>query len=527
MPELARVVDAERADEGGARDAGVACAAAAAGGVLYCLGYVGYGVWPCLFVFLTPLWWALEAPGARRRAVTAAAVGVVFGLTAYAGGFFWLWYLVDAFLDGDRVGGACFWLLYGIWFALGFGAYAVTVRALRRRGWPLAVAAIPPLVVLEWRQLQVFPLYAGGGLISVPLLAQSADLGGPLLLTALLGITNVAVFETFAWWRGRRPRPLATWTVALAVALCVLVYGARRITTIEAATRDAPTLEVGLVQANLNPAEKNAYSLLTHTRHLEQTRALLAAGNLDLVIWPETAYVRGLRRPLPVSGRPVRAELAVPLLFGANSVVEKDGHLLKSNSAFLVDADGSIHDGYDKNLLIPFAEYLPLAELLPWTRAWFPHVEQFGAADEVPVLHLGPWRIATPICYEAIHPEFVRRMASAVHPHLLVTLANDAWFGDSQEPWIHLALARLRAIEHRRFLIRATNSGVSAIVDPAGRIVARTGLLTQETLRGVVSPLEGETVYARVGDWPGWLAAAVVVTGLAFGRRRDRNARSA
>src|SRR6185436_8366232 len=112
---------------------------------------------------------------------------------------------------------------------------------------------------------------------------------------------------------------------------------------------------------------------------------------------------------------------------------------------------------------------------------------------------------------EAIRPELVRRMVAETHAHLLVTLANDAWFGDSQEPWLHLGLAQLRAVEQRRWLVRATNSGVSAIVDPAGRIVSRTGLLTRESLRGTVRMLQGETLYARLGDWPGWLALIVVV----------------
>ena len=195
---------------------------------------------------------------------------------------------------------------------------------------------------------------------------------------------------------------------------------------------------------------------------------------------------------------------------------EVDGRKVRSNSAFLAGEDGMIREAYDKNLLIPLAESLP-----PAMFAWlFPHAEQFAASTTLPALTFGAWRIATPICYEAIRPEFVRRMMAEARPHLLVTLANDAWFGDSQEPWLHLGLAELRAIEHRRWLVRATNSGVSAIVDPAGRIVARTGLLTRENLHGIVHPLAGETMYARVGDWPGWLAAIVVAVMLAR-RRRD------
>ena len=148
--------------------------------------------------------------------------------------------------------------------------------------------------------------------------------------------------------------------------------------------------------------------------------------------------------------------------------------------------------------------------------------QKFTAATDTPALHLDGWRIATPICYEVVRADFVRRMMRSAHPHLLVTLANDAWFGDSQEPWIHLALARLRAVEHRRFLVRATNSGVSAIVDPMGRVVVRTGVLTRANLRGEVRMLEGETVYARLGDWPGWMAAALMLLGLVARSPRAR-----
>jgi apolipoprotein N-acyltransferase len=489
-------------------------AAAAGGGILYCLGYVGWGLWPCLAVFLVPFWAALEAT--RRRTLGASLVaGLVFGFAAFAGGFAWLWRLVDVFLAGSRGVGALLWLVYGGWFAAGFVVYAALFHAIRNRGHGIAAAGIAPLLVVEWLQPQVFPVHAGSGLVRVPLLMQTADLGGPLLLTALVACTNAAVFATWQSWRRARPRPLRVWAVTAAGLAAVVAYGAVRIAWTDAAAARAPALRVGLVQANLGLLEKRRQSLVTHSEHLALTRALLADGPLDLVVWPETAYVRGLRRPLPISGRPVREDLPVPLLFGGATVWQgDDGRTVKANSALLVAEDGTIHDAYDKNLLIPLAEYVPLARVVPGIAAWFPHVEEFGAASDTPPLRLGAWRLATPICYEAVRPDFVRRMMARTRAHLLVTLANDAWFGDSQEPWIHLSLARLRAVEHRRFLVRATNSGVSAVVDPAGRLVARTGVLARDTLRAVVHPLEGETPYARVGDWPGWLAAAAVVAAL-------------
>jgi len=473
-------------------------------------------------VFLVPFWRALErARGAG--APFAAALGLVFGLVAYTGGFPWLWRIVDVFLDGNVALGAALWLAYGAWFAVTFVAYALAFHAVRRRGWPLALAAGPPLVAAEWLLPQIFPVYAGAGLAGTPAWIQIADLGGPLLLTALLVVANFAAFATFAWLCGEGRRPVAAWLALLAAAGGAWGYGQLRTSALAAALRDAPALRVGIVQANLALLEKGRPGGVTHRRHLEQTRELLAEGGLDLVVWPETAYVRGLRRPLPISGRTVRGELTVPLLFGGSSVWEEGGRRQTANSAFLVGADGWIRSAYDKNLLIPLAEYAPFAGVLPALMRWFPHVQEFRAAADTPPLQLGPWRISTPICYEAIRPEFVRRMVRAGRPHLLVTIANDAWFGDSQAPWMHLALARLRAVEHRRYLVRATNSGISAVVDPTGRITVRTGLLTRESLRATVVPLDGETLYERAGDWPGWLAAAA--TALALLRAAPRRAR--
>lgn len=502
MPEPAQV--AERA----ARRAGFA---AAAGGILYFLGYLGWGAWPCLLGFLVPLWWALTLRPAAPLG-SAAALGFVFGGAAYAGGHLWLLALIGPFLDGRVVAGTVLWIAYGIWFALAFAVYGILVQLMRRRGWPMALAGIAPYVLVEWRQPQIFPLYAGNGLIAAPLWAQSADLGGPLLLTALLGGSNLVLFETVRWLEGRRAAPRAVWTVGAALLLVAFVYGRTRIAALDAASAAAPALRVGLVQANLDVRAKDTLGVVTHREHLEETRALLRDGALDLVVWPESAYVRGIRRPLPVASRPIVADITTPLLFGASSTEEQNGRKVKINSAFLAGADGMIRDGYDKNLLIPLAESLPLGALA----TLFPHAEEFAAATTVRPLRLDAWRIATPICYEAIRPELVNRMMAETHPHLLVTLANDAWFGGSQEPWLHLGLAQLRAVEQRRWLVRATNSGVSAIVDPAGRIVARTGLRTRERLRGVVHMLDGETVYARLGDWPGWLALALVGGALAL-----------
>jgi apolipoprotein N-acyltransferase len=184
----------------------------------------------------------------------------------------------------------------------------------------------------------------------------------------------------------------------------------------------------------------------------------------------------------------------------------------------LIDADGMIRSAYDKSFLIPFAEFVPFADrFAAWSRI-APTLSHFRAGVEPTALRLGQWRIATPICYETIRPAYVRKLVRRTHAHLLVSLTNDGWFGDSPEPRLHLALTRFRAIEHRRYLVRATNTGISAIVDPVGRVVAKTEIFQATSLTYPVRMLEGLTIYEELGDWPGYLAATVLI--LVFALRR-------
>lgn len=490
-------------------------ALAAAGGVLHFLGFVGFGLWPLAPFCLAFLWQGLEET--RGRIGAAALAGFTFGWVSYAGGYLWIWRILDVFLHGDVLLGAAVWLADSAWFALRYALYAALYVLLRRRGRSVALAAVPPLVVVEWLYPLLFPYYFGHAFAGRRVLVQMSDLGGPLLMTAFAALLGLAVFETWRWMRGERRPPTSTWgAAAVAVALAWL-YGTTRIAAVDRAMAAAPALRVGIVQGNLGVQEKGRDAERDHRRYLEQTRRLLSEGDIDLIVWPETVYTRGLRGPLPISGELIRRDLRAPLLFGGAFVGTGTGRRLVYNSALLIDADGVIREAYEKNLLIPFTEYVPFASLVPSIGDRFPVASHFSAATDASALSLGPWRIATPICYEAVRPAFVRRMVREGRANLIVTLANDAWFGDSQGPWLHLAMAELRAVEHRRYLVRATNSGVSAVVDPTGREVARTGLLTRENLRAEVRMLDQTTPYTRYGDWIGWLAAAAILVTL---RRR-------
>ncbi|MCP5041709.1 MAG: apolipoprotein N-acyltransferase, partial [bacterium] len=465
-------------------------------------------------VFLVPLWWARERSASIAR---AGLCGFVFGAVAYMGGHPWLLALVDVFLAGDFGVGLVLWTLYGIGFATGFAFYALLFAWLRGRGVGFVTSALPLWIVIEWLQPLLFPVHCGAALVNVLPLAQAADLGGPLLLSTQVVLANIAVLETARWSRGHTRRPIAIWLSTTLVLVASLGYGPIKARTL-ASRGEVSTLRVGIVQANLGLLEKRTRTVVGHRKHLEQTRELLAQGEVDLVVWPETAYAQAIRGPLPVSGRLVQQELRVPLLFGAPIIDRPGADPLQSNAAMLVGHEGLIRNVYRKNLLIPLAESVPFASFWPSLAERLPHAQRFAAATGKPALELDDFRIAVPICYEAVQPSFVREMVNEGRANLIVTLANDAWFGDTREPILHLQLARLRAVEHRLYLVRATNSGISAIIDPMGRIVEHTGQLERANLRGSVDRMPGGTLYAALGDWPGVMAGLWLLVGASRSR---------
>ncbi|MEM9730262.1 MAG: apolipoprotein N-acyltransferase [Myxococcota bacterium] len=483
----------------------LAYAWAALGGVVYFLGWAGFGIWPLALVSLIPLLIALELCP-KRPWSTAFKVSLVYGTVMIAGGYHWLIEFFVVFSGYGLGPSLFFWLAFSTFIGGQYAIYGLLYHAARRRGWSVVGSAIPPWLALEWLYPKLFPVYLANSFAQLPLTVQVADLGGPLLISFVAVLINVTLFELLRWARGQRTAPRAIVLSAVASIALTLGYGAVRIPQVEAAMAASPPLEVGIVQVNMGIFEKRQDAAEGHRRHLEQSLELESEGELDLLVWPESAYVRSLPRDLPFRGDRVRRDVRTPILFGGISRGVEDGEPRVYNTAFLMDGDGDVRASYDKTYLLMFGEYLPFGDVFPWLYDLSPNSGRFTAGDHVEPLEFGEWRLSTPVCYEDVLPDFTRAMVQEGNPHLLVNITNDAWFGDTQEPWIHLVLAQFRAVEHRRYLVRATNSGISSIVDPVGRIVARTGVMTRENLRAEVHMMDGSTVYTRLGNWPGWLA---------------------
>jgi apolipoprotein N-acyltransferase len=472
---------------------------------VYFLGYAGWGLWPLALLWPVPLLWGLQrlnnAPGALR-------LGLGFGTVAHLGGYDFLYGTLRQFSGFGPL--PCLLLYAGICVVQGGQLALFTWLSfwLRSRGRDPVVLAALCYGAVERIYPLLFPSYLAAALYQQPIALQVVELGGPTLLSMAMVASGAAVYAALRAATGGPQRRRFVLGVAVA-AMGVVAYGGVRMARVQARAQQAETLRVGVVQANMGLIEKRTDWREGRRRHMEMSRDLERRVRPDLLVWPETAIATPIAQGVK-DVSPLLGSLATPVLFGALTHGSEGarGHLY--NSAVLADVDGKVLGRVDKQHLLAFAEYMPLGEQLPALYALSPHSGALTAGEHNRPLPLGPYRLTALICYEDILPGFVRDAVRRGEPHLLVNLTNDAWFGRSGEPEIHLALATLRAVEHRRYLVRATNSGISAVIDPLGRVVVRTGLFERATLDAEVAMLQGLTPFARLGDWPGW--GALVLT---------------
>jgi apolipoprotein N-acyltransferase len=493
-------------------------ALAAFGGVVAFLGFAGFDLWPLALVAFIPLFAAIDLEPTRRP-WRIILVSWLFGLVGIAGGYYWLVEMLGnfsgfPFVLNVLIASVLFAFLGGMFVLFGWLWFRAT-----ERGYNRTLSAVLAYMAAEMVFPNLFPFYYGVSFHRVPILMQTADLGGPLLVSGLCMAVNSALYEVGRALLRRRTVPrVAPLAVAGWLALA-LAYGAVRMHQVDERVAQAEHMTVGLVQVNMGIFDKRQDPLEGYRRHVEQTLELERDVQPDLVVWPESAYNFFIPEGTTNLREHVTGRIRTPLLFGGLARREEDGQRRLYNTAYLVDADGTVQGTYDKTYLLAFGEYLPFGETFPILYELSPNSGRFTPGDHVRALGLDGWRATTLICYEDILPSFVRRAVAEGDPHLLVNITNDAWFGDTTEPWIHMALAKFRAIEHRRALVRVTNSGVSAVVDPAGRTVVHSGVFTRETLHASVPLLQSHTPYQWAGAWPGWLGL-VGTLWMAFVSRR-------
>jgi apolipoprotein N-acyltransferase len=501
-------------------------------GVLYYLGFPGVDVWPLSFIALVPLILALRGQTPRR----AAGLGWLAGFTMNMLGFSWLLGMLKVF-SGFPTPLCLVFMALLCAYQGGRIALAGYLHGRAARGWPAAPVFALAFVASELVYPLLFPWYFGASVHNMPVFLQTADLGGPYLVALVLVAANLAVAELVQARLDRRPIDRRLVGAGAGVTALAALYGVVRMRSVGQAMEAAPAVEVGIVQGD-QPLLDRRSSLAVHQR----LTAKLKEEGAELVVWSEAAVPRAFAEEAYRDDvrRVITRSLGVPSIVGtviarpSQDGVEERRYRLY-NTALLADRDGTVLGRYDKQFLLAFGEYLPFGDTFPILYKWSPNSGQFSTGEIIDAMPLDGHRISALICYEDILPGFVNKLVRHGDPDLLVNLTNDSWFGDTSEPWEHFALAKLRAVEHRRFLVRATNSGVSGIIDALGRVVAESQVTVPPqhstatasspvTVAGKARWMRARTGYEVVGDGPWWLATAAIAA-IAFARRpkRDRS----
>lgn len=518
-------------------------------GTLMALAFPPFNLGQLAWLALVPLLFALQDCGraeAFRRGYIAGLV--FFGMT--------IWWTLHVTVPGTVALIAFLALYFGagaMWFAellvysaarpraQAEGAAAGTAAATADsaiRNLVAAVVASAGWVTLEWLRGKLlfggFPWnFLGVSQHQAVPLIQFAALTGVYGVSALLCFVNVAFFFTlrrFARQMTRKEparRLSVEFYLAMALVCVSFLHGMGEIRREEAPAR---TLRLALVQGNIpqtlkfEPQQKPM--ILQRYRSLTET---VIAGKPDLILWPETATPEPLRYDIESFSLATNLAAAAnaPLLTGTIDATPFSSPPEYFNAAILLEPDGALQRIYRKLHLVPFGEYVPLRKILPFMKRLTPIQESFQRGSEFTVFELAGLRFAVVICFEDTVPGLYRRFARR-DVHFMVNLTNDAWFKESPAAEMHLANAIFRAVENRRPLVRATNNGITCIVDEFGFVRARLDPFVEGSLNSEL-PLPATrqtTFYTRHGDvFAGACAAltGLVAIGLAGFRRSPLN----
>ncbi len=513
--------------------------AAALTGAFMVLGVPETNWWWLGFCAWIPLFWAMEGLSGRR----AFLMGLISGVTAIFFGFFWMTELLTRFAGLPQLIASPIHLLFSFYHGLAWAIPAGVVGFIRHRGGSAHLLWVMPLawVVTEAFMPNIFPTFMALMWCWQPLWIQTADIGGVIMVSFIMLLINAGLYESWrAWSGGQRAQLKLAAGVTLAALVLTPAYGAWRIAAVDRLIETAPKLRIGVVQGN--------FGIFTYTRskmkrrilaEMQRVSAELAAEGAQVVTWGETAYPylsfgrEENQHDLPENNyRRVRRGFDIPIIFGAVTADASGQNPYPWNSAFAMDAEGKVTGRYDKNYPLIFGEYVPIVDP-EWFIDLIPSASHLNRGEGPELLEIEGYAIGAMICYEDILPHFTREVVNA-GASVLVNLTNDSWFGKTREQAEHLGLAVFRAVEHRRGLVRVVNAGISAYVDPAGRVVQSTEVTDSdvEGYQGAVGfnadvPMvdpEFRTFYGRTGSGFAFLCLGALVF---LGRKRgERSAKA-
>ncbi len=439
--------------------------------------------------------------------------GFVFNL----GNLYWIYYVIQHYstLHPALVVGIL--ILLCIVLALFWGVFLAFTGIFRDRLGLMAALLVAPFlwIVLEWirNHTTEFPwCLAGYSQYNHLRIAQLASFAGVYGLSWLILSVNTAI-TMFIVLR-RSYYIIACSLLVAAIAL----YGHFRI--------DRPVgtevAKIGLIQGNVPQDAKLNYAFAEsiHRRHVQMTMELTEKSKPDIIFWPEASTLFPIRTGGIWSKEiwKLAATSRIPLIIGSDTFTGEEVF----NSAYLVNERGELAGQYDKIYLVPFGEFVPLKNIFFFAGKMVPEISDFSRGTNYQPFVIRGQKVSINICFEVVFPQLSREFCLR-GATLLATITNDAWFGRTAAPYQHFAMSVMRAIENRRYLVRAANTGISGFVDPYGRILQTTDIFVPAAITGEIRWVSEQTFYTRFGDWIVYLGMLVCLASLILTqRRRDR-----
>jgi len=484
-------------------------------GLLTVAAFPNWNWGPLAFVSLVPFLVVLRGASPRR----GFALGLAWGLAFYLGALYWVTYVMVTYGHMARPFALLGWVSLAVILAgypALFGWAAAWLGGLGPAAWALAASVL--WVAVEFLRTYLwtgFPWvllgYSQGSFLEVIQVAKIAGVYGVSFLVVLANaaLAAAATCPEAPPWRRAMPLGLAALLLAGAVGYGRAVLG-----------KPSPPAEVpvGLVQGNIEQGIKWDPHMQEAT--LEKYRRLtvdVARERPALVIWPEAAMPFSIRTDRVLGPRvlAVPREVQVPVLLGGPDLL---GRRRYDNSMFLVGETGEILGKYAKRHLVPFGEYVPWQSLFFFMDKLAVGIGDFVPGREVTIFS-GPFgRFSVSICYEVIFPNEVRQGVRR-GADFLVNVTNDAWFGRTSAPYQHLVMSAFRAAENDVYMVRVANTGISAIIEPSGRITRATALFSDAAFVGRIGLRGGGTFYTRHGDVFAWACSVAAVALLLAGLR--------
>jgi len=488
-----------------------------ASGVLFAPAFPNAGIAWLIFVALVPLFVALARARSWREAVL---LGWLSQFTAWLLMVPWVVRVMSHYGGLPYVTGVLLFVamcmilgLYGALFAFAFWRIAPGARFGRWLLVPLAWAAVE---YARTYLLTGFPWnLIAASIIDYTPLVQFDRVAGPYALGVLILLPSILI----AWLIVARPRGIARTLAIAGVAIICFVWWATGIVAAKLFVRPtgAPTARAALLQPNISQEMRwSESSLLDIFKRMMTMSRDAVDGGAQVVVWPESTV------PLSYAATDFYRQ-AIESLSAAHHVDVILGSVAEDpekadrlwNAAFLVSGGKTIGH-YDKIRLVPFGEYVPLRKMLFFAKKLVRAVGEFEFGTKDTPLD-GRLRYGPAICYEIVFPQIARQQV--LHgAGVLVTITNDAWYDGTSAPRQHLNQARLRAVETDRYLLRAATTGISAFVDPSGRVVEELAMNRQGTIYADFEPRKSITPYVRFGDWFAWMAG--IASAVAMARKR-------